>query len=328
MQTSKFNNYLTDKEKETIIEMYNKGYSTVMIAKELDRSDSSIGRFLKKNGFERQNHKNGLLNEEIEDITQLYQSGKTAREILEKYSHKIKCENTIINIVERNGIKSRPRGVTTYFDKEYFRTIDTEAKAYYLGLLLTDGNVFKMKRKTDQYKIQLSLKYDDVDVVQKFKEELGATTKISHYNKNGRNECTFSVHSKEMAHDLSKYGLHERKTFEAELTNLVPKELYTHYIRGIFDGDGTVYIRSKTNQLVFGFYGTHKLVSQVKQYLIEQIGIRDNSIYDKDTVSFVTFTRKQDVINFYNLIYSNSHFYLDRKKEVFEKYFQIKNIIL
>ena len=130
------------------------------------------------------------------------------------------------------------------------------------------------------------------------------------------------------SNDLSKYGLHERKTFEAELTDLVPKELYTHYIRGIFDGDGTVYIRSKTNQLVFGFYGTHELVSQVKQYLIEQIGIRDNSIYDKDTVSFVTFTRKQDVINFYNLIYSNSHFYLDRKKEVFEKYFQIKNIIL
>ena len=184
MQTSKFNNYLTDKEKEAIIEMYNKGYSTVMIAKELNRSDSSIGRFLKKNGFERQNHKNGLLNEEIEDITQLYQSGKTAKEILEKYSHKIKCENTIINIVERNGVKSRPRGVTTYFDKEYFRTIDTEAKAYYLGLLLTDGNVFKMKRNTDQYRIQLSLKYDDVDIIQRFKEELDATTKISHYNKN------------------------------------------------------------------------------------------------------------------------------------------------
>ena len=186
----------------------------------------------------------------------------------------------------------------------------------------------KQKRKTDQYRIQLSLKYEDVDIVQKFKEELGADTKVSHYNNNGRNECIFGVHSKEMAYDLSKYGLHERKTFDAELTDLVPKDLYVHYIRGIFDGDGTVYIRSKTNQLVFGFYGTHKLVSQVKQYLIEQIGIRDNFIYDKDTVSFVTFTRKQDVINLYNLIYSNSHFYLNRKKEVFEKYFQIKNIIL
>ena len=327
MQTSKFNNYLTEKEKETIIELYNKGYSTVMIAKELDRNNSSIGRFLKKNGFERQNHKNGLLNEEIKDITQLYQSGKTAKEILKKYSHKIKCENTIINIVERNGVKSRPRGVTTYFDKEYFRTIDTEAKAYYLGLLLTDGNVFKMKRNTDQYRIQLSLKYDDVDIIQRFKEELDATTKISHYNKNGRNECMFAVHSKEMAHDLSKYGLHERKTFEAELTNLVPKELYVHYIRGIFDGDGTVYI-TKSNELRFGFYGTHKLVYQVEQYLIDEIGINNNSIFDKDTVSFVTFAKKQDVINFYNLIYSNSHFYLNRKKEVFEKYFQLKNIII
>lgn len=326
--TSKFNNYLTDEEKEKIIEMHRQGYSTVSIAKKIGRRDSSIGRFLKKNGYERNNYKNGILNEEIEDIVQLYQSGKTAREILEKYSHKIKCENTIINIVERNGIKSRPRGVFKDFNKRYFETIDTESKAYYLGLLLTDGNVFKAKRNTDQYRIQIGLKYEDVDIVEKFKTELESDAKVSHYENNGRNECIFGVNSKEMAYDLKKYGIHERKTFDAELTELIQPELYPHYIRGIFDGDGTVYIRNKTNQLTFGFYGTHNLVAQVKQYLIEKIGLNDNSIYDKETVSFVTFTRQQDVINFYKFIYSNSNFYLTRKKEVFEKYFQSKNIIL
>ena len=330
IKISKYNRYLTDAEKKTIIYLYNQGHTTVMIAKELGRCNSTIGRFLKRNGLKVQYHKNGILNNEIEDIVTLYKSGKTAKEILEKYAHKIKCENTIINIVKRHGVKPRPRGVATHFNKEYFHVINTEAKAYYLGLLLTDGNVFRVKRATDQYRIQISLKYDDVDIIKKFKKELNATTKISHYKKNHRNECMFGVHSKEMAYDLAKYGIRERKTFSAELTNEVPQELYRHYIRGLFDGDGTVYVRDKADvgNITFGFYGTHKLVSQVNQYLIEQIGINDNSIYDKETVSFVYFSRQQDIINFYKLIYRDANFYLKRKKEIFDQYLQFKNIIL
>lgn len=47
--SSKYNSYLTQEEKETILIMHNEGYNTVEIAKELNRSDSSIGRFQKKN---------------------------------------------------------------------------------------------------------------------------------------------------------------------------------------------------------------------------------------------------------------------------------------
>lgn len=320
--------YLTDKEKEIILDLYNKGYSTVMIADQIGRNNCTIGRFLKRNGLSVKNYKNGILEDEIIDIIQLYQSGKSAKEIWKKYSNKIKCEKTIINILKRNGIEIRPRGVPTYFNKRYFETIDTEAKAYFLGLFLTDGNVHKIKRNTEQYSIQISLKYEDVSIIEKFKSELNANNKIIHYNNNDRDECIFSVHSKEMAHDLFKYGIHERKTFDAKLTNLVPENLYHHYIRGIFDGDGTVYMRNdKSHQLLFGFYGTHILVSQVKEYLLNKINVSNNVITDKETVSFITFSKKTDILNFYNLIYSDANFYLDRKKNKFEEYFKIKNII-
>lgn len=48
---SKFNNYLSQEEKDIIISMYNEGYNTVVIANKLNRHNSSIGRFLKKQGL-------------------------------------------------------------------------------------------------------------------------------------------------------------------------------------------------------------------------------------------------------------------------------------
>lgn len=46
-----------------------------------------------------------------------------------------------------------------------------------------------------------------------------------------------------------------------------------------------------------------------------------NKVFDKPTVSFVVYQKKNDVLNFYNLIYQDANFYLKRKKEKFENYF-------
>lgn len=173
--------------------------------------------------------------------------------------------------------------------------------------------------------IQISLQEQDGYMLEQFKQELKATNKVLTYSRNTeRNKmCQFCVHSEEMANDLRRYNVVERKTFIAELTDLVPKHLYHHYIRGIFDGDGTVYINGH-NHLRFGFYGTYKLVSQVEQYLISQINISNNKIIDKGTVSFVTFGKKEDTLNFYDLMYHDATLYLNRKKEKFEHYIQTK----
>ncbi|RHP46917.1 helix-turn-helix domain-containing protein [Clostridium sp. AF32-12BH] len=324
--TSKYNNYLKDDEKEKILKMFDEGYNTVDIAKELGRNDCTIGRFLKKNGLQADYRKNGILKSDIKDICELYKSGKSAKEILEKYSDKIKCENTIINIVERNGISARPRGTHVEFNVDYFENIDTEEKAYFLGLFLTDGNVHKVKRNTPQYRIQIGLKYQDAYIIEKFKQEIGSENQISHYERNGRNEAIFGVQSVKMATDLQKYGVYENKTFETELCYKIPDKLFKHYIRGIFDGDGTVFIRKRTQSLAFGFYGTHKLLEQIQEYLFAEANITKNSIYDKSTVSFIINSKKQDIINFYKFIYSDASIYLERKKQVFEKHFQNKNI--
>lgn len=314
---SKFNNYLSQEEKDIIISMYNEGYNTVTIANKLNRHNSSIGRFLKKQGLQTNNNKTGLTKTDKQNIIKYYQEGKTAKEILSLYENKVGTENTIMSIVKEVGI-NRPRGIICDADVDYFETINTEAKAYYLGLMLTDGNVHKIKRNTEQYRIQIALQSQDRDILERFKKELHSSNKIIHYQKDKRDECIFGIQSVKMAYDLSKQGITPNKTFIAELNYNIPPDLFRHYIRGIFDGDGTVYYSNE--HLHFGFYGTHKLVTQVQDWLIEQINLTRHKITDKETVSFTTYQKRKDIENFYNLIYTDASFYLKRKKEKFNSY--------
>lgn len=321
--SSKYNNYLSNEEKEQILKMYHEGFNTVEIANQLHRNNSSIGRFLKKQNLPVLYSKCKLRTDDKKQIIDLYSKGCTAKEILNIFADKVKSENTIMALVKSVGIE-RPRGTVSDADCDYFETIDTEAKAYYLGLFLTDGNVHKVKRNTEQYLIQICLQEKDSNIIKKFKKELHSSNKIRYYEKNGRNECFFSISSTKMAHDLIKQGVYPNKTFSAKLNFNIPDYLFRHYIRGIFDGDGTVFVSK--DRLRFGFYGTHQLVSEVQWWLGQQIKISQNKVFDKPTVSFVVYQKRKNVLDFYNLMYKDANFFIERKKEKFENYFKLHNV--
>ena len=53
------------------------------------------------------------------------------------------------------------------------------------------------------------------------------------------------ITSKKLAEDLTKYGCHANKTYDLTFPNkeiFVNKDLIRHFIRGYFDGDGSVFI--------------------------------------------------------------------------------------
>ena len=71
-------NYLNENEKELILKLFDEVYNTFEIAKRIKRNDSTIGRFLKRNGLKSNYRKNGILKSDIQDICKLYENGKTA----------------------------------------------------------------------------------------------------------------------------------------------------------------------------------------------------------------------------------------------------------
>lgn len=326
----KHRTYLSEDEKALIIKLHNEGYTKVRIGKILNRSDSCVGRYLHQCGYKK-NNKNRikLINKDVENIILRYKNGECARKIYLDYKDKVGCEETIINVLKREGVEIRPRGLSTFLNKDYFRIIDTEDKAYYLGLLLADGNVYEHKNKK-HYTISISLKLQDKYILDSLCEFINSASKVHVYERKNKKYKTidksymaqYSVQSSAMAYDLIKLGVVPKKSLIAELTDLVPEHLYHHYLRGYFDGNGSVYITKKDNKIHFAFYGNHKILHQIKQKLKECISINDNKITDqkKANVSLMSFSSKKDIINFYNYIYNNANYYLQRKKNIFDEY--------
>lgn len=320
---------LTDEEKRVIVELYNSGWPINHIAKRLGRNDSTVGRFLKREGYETPGRHAKIsrihwTKDEVETIIRLYtEEGLTTEQLAQLYSHRTSCPETIGNLLKRHGVTLRPRGVPAKLTRhDYFSVIDTEAKAYFLGLLLADGSILCNKAGIPN-SVVISLVHHDAYVLEKFREEVGSSNTLIFDERPGRKPMVvLRLSSQVMAKDLAKYGIVPKKTYvDLSLPNIAP-ELMRHFIRGVFDGDGTVYTYHQGNwlQLTYGFYGNYHFLVELRDFLVAELGLAHRKVFNKGSVALVYFSRKHDVSAFYHYIYDDATIYLERKRRIFDEY--------
>ena len=76
---------------------------------------------------------------EINKMKELYEKGYSAASICKVVGY---TPHTILNRLKSKGVQIRSRaGYIKPFNENYFKTIDTEKKAYFLGFLMADGCV-------------------------------------------------------------------------------------------------------------------------------------------------------------------------------------------
>ena len=261
-------------------------------------------------------------------IKDLYLDGKTIQYIHKNYFEGKCSEENINYILKQIGI-TRRNGIQAKLNHNYFSIIDTEEKAYFIGLLLADGSVRHNKEKGESYSIRLELKYEDKYMIEKLTSLLESDNPVKEYKSDKSREGWKEKHnayntfnSTLMFNDLSKYGIIPNKTLKIQKIPDIRESLMHHLIRGYFDGDGTVYITKRDKKLHYGFYGTYNFISNIKEYLMNVINISNNKITKQKNadVSFVAFSRQEDIKNFYSYIYNNATIYLIRKKKIFDDY--------
>ena len=215
--------------------------------------------------------------------------------------------------------------------EHFFQEINEEAKAYFLGLLISDGNVFK-DNTGRQASISITLDLKDEYMLEKFKEVLQANTSVGH---DGRGCGQIAVRSNIMAEDLAKYGVVPRKSYNTYLP-LISKEMMPHLIRGIFDGDGSIMAKPNPsndghNRFLhsISFCGTHRLMEDISNYILENLGIK-TAVYDyKDrNLSELKIQNIDNIAKFGYWIYRNSTIFLNRKKDIFNDFLKHYNDIL
>ena len=211
--------------------------------------------------------------------------------------------------------------------ERFFQNIDEETKAYFLGLLISDGNVFK-DNGGRQASISITLNTKDEYMLEKFKEILQINTSIG---RDGRGCSQIAVRSDIMAKDLTKYGVVQRKSYNTYLPE-ISCQMMPHLIRGIFDGDGSILAKPSPNKdgrnrflHSISFCGTHKLMEDISNYAFEHLDLKQKpTIYDyKDRqLSELKIQNIEDIQTFGNWMYNDSTIYLNRKKDIYDNFLE------
>ena len=202
--------------------------------------------------------------------------------------------------------------------EHFFQEINCEENAYFLGLLIADGNVFK-DNTGRQASISITLDLKDEYMLQKFKEVLQADTSIGH---DGRGCGQIAVRSNIMAEDLAKYGVVPRKSYHTYLPEISNQYMW-HVLRGIFDGDGSILVKPSPNDdghnrflHCISFCGTHKLMEDISNYLYKNLAFKQKpTVYDykNKQLSELKIQNIDDIYLFGIYIYKGATIFLDRK---------------
>lgn len=307
-----------------IIELFNKGLNSVQIAKHYGypkHTYKTISKILKKNGKVLSGKRLTYSIEDEKRICELYENGYTQLEILDMFDS-INVEGTIHQILERNNISKRSTGSRSAIQNhDYFENIDTELKAYFLGLIMADGCVLDSnKGKTISFGLKLSDRY----LIDEFAKEIGFNGKLYVESSDKKSTRSFgstdgfvSIRfvSDKMFNDLGKYGIVPRKTGKEYISSNIPKEMLPHFIRGCFDGDGSAFVSSGYFRI--SYYGSRQICQDILD--IMQF---NSKIYDKKSVSFFSIQKKEYVKKFYDYIYKDATVYMHRKRGLFEQFMQ------
>lgn len=215
--------------------------------------------------------------------------------------------------------------------EHFFQEINCEENAYFLGLLIADGNVFK-DNTGRQASISITLDLKDEYILQKFKEVLQADTSVGY---DGRGCGQIAVRSNIMAEDLAKYGVIPRKSYHTYLPE-IPNQYMWHVLRGIFDGDGSILAKPSPNNdghnrflHCISFCGTHKLMEDISNYLYKNLAFKQKpTVYDyKDRqLSELKIQNIDDIYLFGIYIYKGATIFLDRKYKIFLDFKQHYNL--
>lgn len=224
---------------------------------------------------QRNTKNNVLIDAKIDEINRLYQEGVSLTKISQQLGIHRKA---LTRLFKNNQVESR-KGFSYArkynLDEHYFDVIDTEEKAYILGFIYADGNnLFRTNR------ISIHLAKRDEEILKKMSHIFYGEEMLKYNTRNNKEGKIFEyvrlqLFSAHMSQHLATLGVVEAKSHKIIFPDWLDKSLYRHFIRGLIDGDGWIYLPNDNRDSPnVGLICTRSLNDFLKDYFEKELGIK------------------------------------------------------
>jgi hypothetical protein len=257
--------------------------------------------------------------------------GKSLKELCKEYDIKF---TTLYYGFKRNNLKiikatniQRKRIICNH---NFFENIDCEIKAYLLGWIMSDGYINKRLNKNHSSRLGIGLKEEDYYILNYFQKfisnsKLSKITNIKNNKKfiSYKYECSSNI----IVNSLINLGVNFNKTINGEVIPKISNELYPHFIRGFFDGDGSISLNKNNKSNIYICSINKDFLLNLDKLLYYKNNKIKTSLYiehRKNNYKTMYKLYIKDRILFFNYLYNNCNYKLERK---YEKYNHVNTVL-
>lgn len=198
----------------------------------------------------------------------------------------------------------------------YFETISDEARAYWLGFIAADGYLCQQTRGT---RFGVELAYKDADHLGVLAARLALPV-----HRTPRGKVAMRSANAALVHDLRRAGITERKSCDDAIVETLvrcPAALRRHFVRGLFDGDGSAFTNG-TGGRVLEFSGHRLMLERIRAMVADEMGVAWSGLVSPSGThpSFATIRWRHplDVAKLTQWLYEDATVWLERKRLILE----------
>ena len=168
---------------------------------------------------------------------------------------------------------------------------------------------------------------DNLKILELLQNEL----KISHnliyhsVDKDGNGKYTLKFSNKKVLSDLNKNGVFTCKSLNMnDIPYNINNELFNHFIRGYFDGDGTIctYYDSydKRQRYCLEMLGTPQFLTKIQKIICSECNIKETKLHNVNRIKGLTRISHRGIKNLIKIreyLYKDATIYLTYKHDRF-----------
>lgn len=263
--------------------------------------------------------------EQIKTICSLYEDEQLA---MKKIGERFNVSRTVIRrVLDEANIEIKKDNHIYKADYRKFKDIDSPQKAYWLGFIAADGNIFI---RPENATVSVNQHLKDKAHLEKLKDFMRSNVPIKEYiNSTGYSNkekptpmCRIAFNSKDMAQDLIKLGIIPAKSLVLEAPK-IDEKYFLPYILGYFDGDGTIFKFNNNTEYGIGFTGSYGTITWINEVLQLNAKLEQRQI--GSATYYIRCGGTNKPYSILKLLYDSTDVHLDRKYLLFK---ELESVVL